>query len=414
MPLRFSILALLLCGAISVADQPQLRILTEKAPLSGELVGVNAKAVIFKSDGKEIETPLAQVLSVDLATVPKDVPDKNAKYIDVELTDGTLLHCGQFALKGKEVQLTLLSGQALKFPVEHLRYYLTEAHDKTDRQKWEGYLTKKVNFDQFVVINTTKGAPGKPDERVMNAVQVTVGDADDKGENIEFTLSGENDKRTKSLSTIRGIIFKNTIIPDAAPVVCRIYDVNANLIIASAVTLEGDKVSVTTPVGVKLELTRAALAKLDYTGGKLVYLSDWDDKKIGKSETSTEGRIDHFRRDKNLDDGPIRIAGRAPFAKGLALHSHTELEFPLEGEYREFKAIVGVDEVVGGTDNPTDVTIEGDGKVLRQLSVSRKDKEPVDLTVNVQNVKKLKIVVSSPDVLDLGHHVDLAEARVSK
>jgi hypothetical protein len=424
MPFRSAIAVLLLSvAAVPAADQPQLRTLTGAAPVAGELIGVNAKSVIFKSDGKDVETPLAQVLTVDLAPVPKEPTPKDAKYIDVELTDGTLLHCGQFAIKGKEVQLTLLSGQALKFPLEYVRSYLNEAHDKTFRQDWEKYLGKKINFDQLVVINksTVKvkkdGKEVENEERLMNAVPVTVGDADAEGKTIEFTLSSGGDKKSKALATIHGIIFKNVVNPGPAPVLCKVFDANANIIVASAVTLEGDRVSVVTPVGVKLELTRAALAKLDYTGGKLVYLSDWDSKKMDVNESSTEDRIDHFRRDKNLDDGPIRLTGHAPFTKGLSIHSRTEMLFHLDGEYREFKAIIGVDELVSGADGITEVSIfdAASGKELhKKIEVSRKDKQALDVTINIQNVKTLRIVVSSPELLDLGHHVDLAEARISK
>jgi len=95
MPVRSSIFALLVSvTAVSAADS-QLRTLTG-APISGELVSVNAKSVVFKFNGNNVETPLAQILSIDLQQAPKEVPDKTAKYIDVELTDGTVLHCGQF------------------------------------------------------------------------------------------------------------------------------------------------------------------------------------------------------------------------------------------------------------------------------------------------------------------------------
>jgi hypothetical protein len=45
--------------------------------------------------------------------------------------------------------------------------------------------------------------------------------------------------------------------------------------------------------------------------------------------------------------------------------------------------------------------------------VTRKEK-PFEKTLNVKDVQKLTIIVASPDLLDLGRHVDLADARVSK
>ncbi|HEY1859209.1 MAG TPA: NPCBM/NEW2 domain-containing protein, partial [Gemmataceae bacterium] len=190
---------------------------------------------------------------------------------------------------------------------------------------------------------------------------------------------------------------------------------SANVVYASGLTVTGDKVNAVTPSGVKIEFPRAALARLDYTKGKLAYLSDWDKKKWTKLATSTEDRIDHPRFDKNLDDGPIRL-DNVTYPKGLSIHSRTELTFELDGEYREFKAIIGVDDLVNGSEGPTLVQIEdaATGKALHKtLEISRKTK-PMDVTVNVQNVKSLRIKVTSPELLDLGRHVDLAEARVTK
>jgi hypothetical protein len=90
------------------------------------------------------------------------------------------------------------------------------------------------------------------------------------------------------------------------------------------------------------------------------------------------------------------------------------LEFDLDGGFREFKAIIGVDELVGGTDGITKVIIKGDGKELKTYELSRKDKKALDARINIQNVKSLSIEVSSAEVLNLGHHVDLADARVLK
>jgi hypothetical protein len=151
------------------------------------------------------------------------------------------------------------------------------------------------------------------------------------------------------------------------------------------------------------------LARLDFSQGKLTYLSDVEPVKV--VETSTLERVDHYRRDKNLDDGPIRLAGKQ-YPKGLALHAYAELVYDIGGQYKEFKTVLGVDDQVGGNSN-VKVTVEGDGKELFTAEVRRKA-EPRPVTIDVRNVKLLRIVVSSANLLDLGDHVDLADAKVSK
>jgi len=401
MPARSAIFALLLSAAVGAAAEPQLRTLADTS-LSGELVGISGKAVILKVAGKNVETPLDQVLTIDFASVPKYPPATDAKYIDVELTDGTLLHCERFAMKGKEAQLTMLSGQALKFPLEQVRWYLHEPNDRTLEEYWDKFLAQNAKFDQLV-IKPSAPVPGN----VLDSVKGTVGDADKDGTKIDFTPRLGPPRK---ISPPHGIIFQRDPNPKAAPVVCKVYDIHANVIVASAVALEGDKVNVTTPDGVKLELASSSLARLDYSRGKLVYLSDWDSKVIPPNPLAL---LVMFRRDKNLDGGPITLAGRAAFSKGLAIHARAALEYDLAGEFREFKAVIGVDELVPAADGVTKVVFKGDGKELKIYEVSRKDK-PLDVTLSIHKVKVLTIEVLSAGKLPLGHHVDLADARVTK
>jgi hypothetical protein len=114
----------------------------------------------------------------------------------------------------------------------------------------------------------------------------------------------------------------------------------------------------------------------------------------------------------NLNQKPITL-GRKTYTKGLAIHARTEITFDLDGEYREFKSIFGIDDNVPGRDDGTIVKVLGDGKELASMTVTRKEK-PFEKTLNVKDVQKLTIIVASPDLLDLGRHVDLADARVSK
>jgi hypothetical protein len=59
--------------------------------------------------------------------------------------------------------------------------------------------------------------------------------------------------------------------------------------------------------------------------------------------------------------------------------------------------------------------IEGDGKELYTRTFNRKtDKVPVPITLNIKDVQRLRLVVSSGDGSDLGRHVHLGNAKVSK
>jgi hypothetical protein len=88
------------------------------------------------------------------------------------------------------------------------------------------------------------------------------------------------------------------------------------------------------------------------------------------------------------------------------------LIYDIGGAYKEFKAILGVDPQVGRGSH-VKVTIEGDGRQIYACEVRRSD-NPLPVTCDISNVHQLRIVVAAAGLLDLGNHVNLADARVSR
>src|SRR3954469_12570312 len=96
---------LVLALAVSPTRAADLQTLSGKT-LTGDLIRLTDKEIVLRIDGTEVATPVPSVLQLklqDALPAPTGV-----KYTDVELTDGTLLHCKQFVPKGKDAELTLL------------------------------------------------------------------------------------------------------------------------------------------------------------------------------------------------------------------------------------------------------------------------------------------------------------------
>ncbi len=396
MPVLRILLALLCCSAVvQAADTAKLRTLTGKS-YEGELAGLSDKEIVFQAKGERVTVPIREVLDLEL---PASATPQESRFDDIQLNDGSLLHCTQFTLKGNQVEAKLVGGLELKFPLAAVSYLLKEAHDAKIREEWQNILAKRGKSDLLAI----KDAEGKP-----NAFEGTLGEADAKGETIAFeTVSGV--KRHPALGRVVAMSFLRKAEVNAPPVVCKVHDSAHNLLMAARVALDAKGFTITTVTGVKVELPGSAVARLDYSKGKITFLSDLEPVKV--TERSSVGLVDHYRRDKNLEEGPLKLA-KETFAKGLSLHAYTELVYDIGGQYKEFKAVLGVDPSVGG-DSHVKVTIEGDGRELFAGEVRRKD-PPRSLTIDVKNVKQLRIVVASTGLLDLGDHVNLADAKVSK
>ena len=109
--------------------------------------------------------------------------------------------------------------------------------------------------------------------------------------------------------------------------------------------------------------------QIDFSGGKIVYLSDL--KPDGVRWTPYFGTrkplpaVEQFyapRYDRNFDSGPLQLGG-TPVPQGLALHSRTEIVYRLPGRFSRFQAVAGIDDAVrpGGK---VRLVIRGDDKVL--------------------------------------------------
>jgi hypothetical protein len=404
MPFCRALFALLLCTSFSIGAE--LRLLSGKS-ITGDLVKIDAGEVVIKTKDGEVKTPTAQVLELDLAPAAAS----KGNYSDVELTDGTLLHCSAVAYKPKQVELTLLGGQKVTLPLDAVTYVLNDAQDEKNRKDWKNrFLTEARNSDVVAV----------KAQNSVSRLKGTFGDVEPEGKKIAFQLNSQGNPVPLVLEKVHGLLFLRQAPASPLPV-CKVYDTQGNMLMVSSWTQSDAGFTLNTPSGGKFDFAKTVVTRFDFSKGRLTFLSSLEPSNV--AETSTEDRVEHFRRDRNLDDGKIRLrvadekapGGYVPvtFDRGLSIHATSEIEYDLAGDYNEFKATVGVDDSVGGSDGFTLVKIEGDGRELYATKVSRKDLAK-PMSCNIKNVKRLKIIVTSDDLLDLGKHVSLADARVSK
>ena len=372
--------------------------------LKGDLESITDKQIVVKQGGKSAVTPLDQVLKLDFPAV---APVKlEGKYAEVELIDGSLLHCKEWTIKEKQVELKTMSGQEIKMPLSAVANILNDAQEEKYRKDWAERLARKRRRDVVVRIV----------DETINSYEGTFGEADAEGKTIGFqSVTGAKGKLP--LASLHGLIFQRQLDPQAPPMLCKLSDSYGDFLVVSAVAKTPMGLSATTPAGAQLDIAQPLVMRLDYTLDKLAYLSRLEPSKV--VQTSNFDFVDTYRRDKNLDNGPLRIYNES-YTIGLALHAHTELEYDLKGDYREFHAIAGIDQSVGGVGGPVVLAIEGviDGqtKELYKKTFTRKDKDKKEGTIdlNIKDVQKLRLVVRTGDLFDNGKHLDLVNAKVQK
>jgi hypothetical protein len=405
MPVKRALLVLVFCASAALADPPELRPLTGDK-FKGDLVSLNDKEIVLQVGGKPVTTPVEGVLHLDF----RAPASPTGAYTLVELADGSIIRCSKVGFEKKDAVLTLLSGQTATVPIALLSSVMREAQDVKLVAAWKELLGDEKRVYDLIIIKK-KGDKG---EDVLGSVEGTFYDASADGKTIEFKLKGSEEKENLGVAKMHGLVFNRPPDPNMPGRRCEVVDGQGNHLFAKSVVLKDGKFVVQTQCGATVEYPADALAKLDYSRGKLVYLSDLAFNRVKVVQTGYLQEKPEFQRDRNVDGSGLRLAGQK-YDKGLAMHARTELTFDLDGEYREFKAVAGIDENVGqGSDAPVVLRVEGDGKELKTYDITRKA-GPQTISLNIKDVKRLRIIVDkAPEGLGLGSHLDLANAQVSK
>ena len=393
-----------LCASTAAADE----ITTAGGKkLSGSLVAVTAEGVVFKVGETEAKIPAKDILLVDLGN--KIVaPAAKSDFAEIELTDGSVLRCKRFLVKGKKVEVELLAGpEKVAKPQFELQMgsvfsAMRRADEPKNRDDWRRMLASRGKRDLYVM----RQADG------LSLVQGTVIEGNEAGTAVAFEREdGKREELLLSRAT-GGLVFSQPQPATIPPTVCKILDVFGNTLFAQSVEMATAGIKIKTVAGVVVHYPdAAAVAKLDYSQGNIAYLSDLEPQVIPPEFPEDEKLRAAYLKDRTVANESLKLDS-VIYAKGLWVYTDTILTYTIGGDYREFRAVVGIDEAVVNNTAAAKVTIEGDGQVLYSEVVKRTDK-PKAIVKDVKGVKQIRILVESDTPFN-GNQVILAEARVLK
>lgn len=371
--------------------------------LTGEPIGLNQQVLVIKTADGEIRHPLADILQINLTT--PDTPPAGP-WVEVELTDGSTLNCSKVEFRPKSLAVVLVSEIALEVPYTAVASICRDAHDPKTRAEFRQFLSKRGQADQVAVRS----------EGRLNALDGTLTGGLASGDGMEFAIAGSDQKSSPKLARVAGFVFVNRFDPNAAPAICRVTDSARSVLAASNVTWDQQGIDVVTPTGLKVRFpSPTSVAKLDFSRGKLVWLSDLTPNRaevtISTEDNGNFGEFVRYRADRNIDNGPLRLDGTT-YPKGLGLHAGTALVYDLAGDYAQFRAMVGVDETVQA-EGQVELIVNGDNRELYRGAITRRNPAR-PLTLDVKGVQQLRIEVRPVGLLELGGEINLADAKVSK
>jgi len=394
--------ALILSAVVTVAGPGFDVQLLDGQSLSGSITALDAKQVTVETDDGPTTldvTKLARISAVDKSKAIGSLPS-----VWIDLVDGTTLLAAEYAVSEDAARITFGDKQQAELPAKRIAAVRFQELTDEIAGEWSRIREMKSDSDLLVVrkndtVNYHKGMVEGVDEST-----------------VRFNLDGDvlPVKRTKVL----GIVYYRRGDGTMPATVCGLDDVDGSRWAVSSLAFADDKLQLSTPAGLSVSRPLESVKNIDFSSGKIVYLSDLPTESV--KWTPYFGKSDQLpilrkffapRFDSGFGSNELCLDKKA-YRKGLALHSRTEIVYRLPGRFGRFKALVGIDDAVRPNGNVR-LVISGDERTLLETTIDgNDDPKPVDL--DISGVRRLRILVDFGERLDVADHLDLCEARIVK
>lgn len=362
----------------------------------GEWRGLTDGRVTLVIAGKEESVPLTEVLEIRFRGEPMKLDKPSAI---VALWDGSKFGASHAQITEKRIHFASGVLGELSLPqglVANVRF--SDRFD--DDEQWSKLVDRENKTDLLVIRK----------EQTLDYLDGVVVEVTDKS--VKFLLDGEevSTKRER----VYGLIFARRTSP-TKPAAIRLELGNGDILMSTSLSGTSSGVSVTTESKSKVELPIERLKLLDFSQGKVRYLSQDPPRDVKYTRGIQDGPA--FVQDRAFYASELKPIGMRAFARGLCIRPQTTLRYRLGGDYRRLQAIVGIDESVKDGNGDCDLVISGDGKQLLKLRLTSRDaSRPIDL--DVTDIVVLEIVVGfggdAATNVDLGDNLDLADAKLIK
>jgi hypothetical protein len=410
------------CTAMLVAQVAPEVVVTrlDGKPQMGQLQSWSDGTLTLESDGKPAAIAEQELIALRL---PVHVPEAPPIQLVVEFIDGTKLPANNYEVVDDEAILELDDfwtprHQTMRVPVELVRAVEFEQFSTEDALAWDEIREFHLPGD-VLVIRRRAGAK-------LDHLQGLLGGV--TAEQVMFSLDDET--IPVSRSKVAGFQYYRPQPNRTDKATCIIHAVGGLDAVANQLQYHEGLLQFVTAGGTPLAVPWEKITWIDFSSGKLVYLSDLEPQlsrwtpliglppnvKLAQSHGQPQFDRSFFGTTLSVvTPGSTDRAGvqaEQSHGKGVAMRSRSELAYRVPQGCRRFVALAGIDPHVL-RQGQVQLIISGDGQVLFDQEVKGTD-GPLAIDVPVQNVRVFRLVVDYGGNLDSGDLVNLCDAKFTK
>ncbi len=388
--------------------------------LTGTLVSIDSKVLKLDAGGSVSEVPIGDILSVKIGDEAEATQPPAA---EIQLQSEFAIGVSSIAATAESVSGASERLGELKIPRAQVRALRLQPMKPEWSGEWQTFLKRKNSKDILVV---PKRGGGGLDFLSGNVTSV-------KEEQIPFLLDG--DEIPVPRPRVFGIVFARQEQAGAGGALAVTFRDGSRMGV-SDISLANDQVKLSLPWKQDVNVPLEQVAAIDFSSGRIHYLSDIEPLAERYFGLDPEGRGwgPLFEKDRGTRTGISRQwkmsrdsfpnSGRPKltlrgetYSRGLCIFPSARIDYALDGKYSSLTAVVGVDDQVafnqvkGRPPTAVEITVEGDGKQIWHRMVNAPD-DPVDLNVDLTGINTLRLIVDFGDGSSTCDFLDLANARL--
>ncbi len=387
---------------------------------TGSLHKLTGEGLFIANGDGQLQFSLENLLTISPTNViPATISESE---VELGLVDGTRLRPQSLRVDRNRVTCTFADQESVTaFERNSVRYVrwldLDQTTDRESRSriqnKWQEFLAVSPANDRLVIRRERRN---KMSLRALAGIIHGV-----KNQKVGFEYNGSR-VEVPVPNKVEGLIYYQPRSLPAHDPVGIVYDRRGSQLLSRSIDSLDDTLRVTLTMGSQVELDWSHVEKIDFTGDKILFLSDMEPEVIRWTPFLPPAKssllLEQFytpRRDQGFDGKPLTLSRQGKsesFTKGLAIHSRTELAYHLDRQYRRFKAFAGIAPAVG-LQGHIQLLVWGDGQQLLETQI-KSGGDPLEIDIDITDVRRLKILVDFGDNLDLADYLHLCDAKVVK